>query len=341
MTNVLIASPLAPELVERIVSLDPRLKVTYRGDLLGQPRYPGDHFPPIQRSPEQSQEWARLLGQAEVMLDVDQPSVSDFRRLAPNVRWVQSSSSGIGEWVRRLGIVDADVVATNAAGIHARPLAEYVVFAMLYFAKNWPRMAAEQAARHWQRCAIETLEGKTLGIIGLGRVGRTVAKLAKPFGLRILGVRRSATPHDDASTDVDVTYASDGLREVLRQSQFLALCVPHTSETIGMIGAAEFACLPVGAVVINVARGSILDEGALIESLQAGHLGGAALDVVAREPLASDSPLWQMQNVLITPHSMSTATDENARLTELFCENLQRYLDGRPLINVVDKQRGY
>jgi glyoxylate/hydroxypyruvate reductase A len=339
MINVLIASPLAPELVERIVSLDPRLNVTYRADLLGQPRYPGDHFPPILRTSAQAEEWAALLAQAEVMLDVDQPSISEFRRLATNVRWIQSSSSGIGEWVRRLGIVETDVVATNAAGIHARPLAEYVIFAMLYFAKSWPRMAAEQRARHWQRCAIETLEGKTLGIIGVGRVGGTVAKMAKTFGVRTLGVRR--TSNGPSSSDVDTTYPPDGLREVLRQSHYLALCVPHTSETIGMIGAAELACLPAGAVVINVSRGSIVDESALIELLQAGHLGGAALDVVAREPLAADSPLWQMDNVLITPHSMSTAVDENARLTELFCDNLRRYLDGQPLRNVVDKQKGY
>jgi phosphoglycerate dehydrogenase-like enzyme len=339
MINVLIASPLPPELVERIASLDPRLNITYRADLLGQPRYPGDHFPPISRTSAQTEEWFALLAQAEVMLDVDQPSVSDFRRLAPNVRWIQSSSSGIGEWVRRLGIVDIDVVATNAAGIHARPLAEYVTFAMLYFAKRWPRMAAEQRARHWQRCAIETLEGKTLGIIGIGRVGGTVAKMAKPFGVRTLGVRRTA--NGPSSSDVDTSYQPDGLREVLRQSDYLALCVPHTSETIGMIGAAELACLPAGAVVINVSRGSIVDESALIASLQAGHLGGAALDVVAREPLSNDSPLWQMDNVLITPHSMSTAVDENARLTELFCDNLRRYLDRQPLRNVVDKQRGY
>ena len=110
-----------------------------------------------------------LLAQAEVLLDVDQPSFADFRQRAPRVRWIQSSSSGIGEWVRRLGLVDDPVAVTNAAGMHATPLAEYAVFAMLYFAKRWPRMVAEQRAHHWERCAIDTLDGKTLGIIGLGR----------------------------------------------------------------------------------------------------------------------------------------------------------------------------
>jgi phosphoglycerate dehydrogenase-like enzyme len=336
--DVLIASPLAEELVARIVAVDPRLAVTYRPDLLGQPRYPGDHFPPISRTPAQQAEWARLLAEAEVMFDVDQPSIAEFRRKAPRVRWIQASSSGIGEWVRRLDIVDTPIMATNAAGIHAAPLAEFAVFAMLYFAKSWPRMVSEQRAHHWERCAIDTLQGKTLGILGLGQVGSTVARMAKPFGLRILGVRRTPT---EIPADVDAVYGPDQLPEVLRQSRYLVLSVPHTADTVGWIGAPELACLPQGAVLINIARGSVLDEVALIESLRAGQLGGAALDVVAREPLASDSPLWDMPNVLLTPHSMSTALDENERLTNLFCDNLRRYLDGKPLRNLIDKRRGY
>src|SRR4029079_267464 len=132
------------------------------------------------------------LANAEVLFDLDGPNVADgLPTRAPNVRWIQASSSGIGEWVRRLRIVHSPIVVTNAAGIHSVPLAEFVVFAMLYFARNWPRMGAEQRAHHWERGAIETLDGKTLGIIGLGQVGRMVARLAKPFGLRTLGLRRS------------------------------------------------------------------------------------------------------------------------------------------------------
>lgn len=339
--KVLIASPLEDELVARIAGVDPRLFVMYRPELLGQPRYPADHFPPISRTVAQEAQWAELLSEAEVMFDVDQPSIAEFRTKAPNVRWIQSSSSGIGEWVRRLGIVDAPIVATNASGIHAVPLAEFVVFAMLYFAKNWPSMADEQRAHHWQRCAIDTLEGKTLGIVGAGRVGRTVARLAKPFGLRILGVRRSPTEGNGTVSDIDAMFGPAGLTEVLRGSDYLVLCVPHTSETVGLIGRKELAIMLPTAVLINIARGSLVDEAALLEALQSGRLAGAALDVVSKEPLAADSPLWSLPNVIITPHSASTARHENARLTDLFCENLRRYLDGRPLINVVDKQRGY
>jgi glyoxylate/hydroxypyruvate reductase A len=341
LVRVLIASPLEPELVDRIIAVDARLEVTYRPDLLGQPRYAADHFPPITRTPAQANEWARLLAEAEVLLDVDQPSTSDFLPRAPHLRWIQTSSSGVGEWVRRLGLVEAPIVVTNAAGIHAVPLAEFVLFSMLYFARRWPRMAAEQRAHHWQRCAIDTLEGKTLGIVGLGSVGRTAAKLARPFGLRVLGTRRTPGAALAAEYGVDAVYPPDGLPTVLRESDFLALCVPHTADTLGMVGREQLACLRSGAVLINIARGSVVDEPALIEALRSGHLGGAALDVFATEPLPAESPLWDMPNVLVTPHSMSTAASENERLTTLFCENLRRYLANEPLRNTIDKIRGY
>ncbi|MGI9148744.1 MAG: D-2-hydroxyacid dehydrogenase, partial [Chloroflexota bacterium] len=168
MVRVLIASPLEAELVERIRAVDTRLEVVYRADLLAEARFPADHHPPIQRSPAQAAEWAELLAHAEILFDVDAPSYLDFPSRAPQVRWIQASSSGIGEWVRALGIVESPIVVSNAAGIHSVTLAEFVVFSMLYFARNWPRMAAEQRAHHWELCAIETLEGKTLGIVGLG-----------------------------------------------------------------------------------------------------------------------------------------------------------------------------
>jgi glyoxylate/hydroxypyruvate reductase len=336
LVNVLLASPLAAELVERIAAVDPRVHLKWRPELLGTPRYPGDHYPPVQRTAEQSAEWRRLLGEAEVMLDVDQPSAPDIVQLAPRLKWVQSSSSGVGEWIRRLKLVETPIVVTNAAGMHARPLAEYVVFVMLYFARRWPRVVAEQGAHHWERCAIDTLEGKTLGVIGLGSVGQMVAKLARPFGVRVIGTR-----HSGADADVDQVFIPDRLDEVLRQSDYVVLSVPHTTATAGMIGARELALMKPTAVLINIARGTLVDEAALIEALRHGALGGVALDVVSREPLAADSPLWDLPNALVTPHSMSTARSENEWLTDLFCDNLRRYLSGDPLRNQVDKTRGY
>jgi phosphoglycerate dehydrogenase-like enzyme len=337
--NVVLASPLESDLVARIAAVDARLNVIWRPDLLGEPRYPGDHFPPIHRTPEQSAEWARLLDQADVLLDVDQPSAPDILQLAPRVRWIQSSSSGVGDWIRRLGLVDAPVIVTNAAGVHATPLAEFALFAMLYFAKRWPRMRAEQSAHHWERSAIDTLDGKTVGIISLGQVGRAVARVASALGMRVIGMRRGGTASD--GVHVDRVYPPHELGTLLCESDYLVLSVAHTPETHRMLGPAELALLKPSCVLINIARGTIVDEAALIDALRSGRLAGAALDVFAREPLPADSPLWDMSNVLVTPHSMSTALDENQRLTDLFCDNLRRYLDDEPLRNVVDKVRGY
>jgi phosphoglycerate dehydrogenase-like enzyme len=271
------------------------------------------------------------------MFDVDQPSTDGLLQRAPRLRWIQSSSSGVGEWVRRLGLVESPVVVTNAAGIHALPLAEFVVFAMLYFAKRWPRMVDEQRAHHWQRCAIDTLDGKTLGIVGLGRVGQHIARMAKPFGLRVIGTRRSGTEIEP----VDRVYPPGELTSVLRESDYLVLIVPLTAETHTLVGAAELREMKPTAVLINISRGTVVDEDALIDALHERRLAGAALDVVAHEPLSPESRLWDLPNVLITPHSMSTAYDENARLVDLFCENLRRYLAHEPLLNEFNKVRGY
>jgi glyoxylate/hydroxypyruvate reductase A len=341
MVKVLIAAPLEAEHIQRITALDPRLEVTYRPDLLAPPRYPADHDPPINRTPEQAAEWSALLAKAEVLFDVDVPSSSDLPTRAPRLRWIQASSSGVGPWVRRLGVVDSPIVVTNAAGLHAQPLAEYVLFAMLYFAKDWSRFVAEQRAHRWERCAVATLEGKRLGIVGLGGVGRAVARLARPLCMRISGTRRNPRAGDAAEFGVDAVYGPDGLPTVLADSDYLVLSTPHTDETVGLLGRAQLASLRTTAVLINIARGSAVDEPALIEALQAGRLAGAALDVVAHEPLSADSPLWNMPNVLITPHSMSTALNENELLTTLFCDNLRRYLAQQPLQNVIDKVRGY
>jgi glyoxylate/hydroxypyruvate reductase len=340
--RVLIASALEAPLIERIRAVDPRLDIVYRPELIGRPRYPGDHTAPATRTPAQAAEWAALVAEAEVMFDLDRATERDLARQAPRLRWIQLSSSGVGQIVTSMGLGDAPVVVTNAAGLHATPLAEFVLFAMLYFAKRMPRVLADQRRHHWERFALDTLPGKTLGIVGFGQVGRAIARLARPLGLRVLAVRRTAG-HAVQSVDAgaDAIYPPSSLRTLLAESDYVALIVPFTPETAGLLGKAELAAMKPGAVLINIGRGQLVDEAALIEALRSGHLGGAALDVFAREPLPADSPLWDMPNVLVTPHSMSTALDENTRMVELFCDNLRRYLGGQALRNVFDRARGY
>jgi phosphoglycerate dehydrogenase-like enzyme len=331
--RVLIASPLEPELVARIAAVDERLDVIYRPDLLGTTRYIGDHTPPVVRTEAQEAEWAALLASAEVLFDVDRPNVrAGLIERAPRLRWIQASSSGVGEWIRRLGLHETRVQVTNASGVHAVPLAEFVVFAMLYFAKQMPLVQSQRATRRWERFAGEVVRGRTVGVIGLGRVGQEIARVCTALGLDVLGMRRRPAANE---------YGPQDLHTVLAQSDYVVLIAPYTAETDTLLNAEAIAKMKRGAVLINISRGAIVDEEALLNALRSGQLAGAALDVFRHEPLPPDSPFWAMPNVLITPHSMSTAVGENDLLVDLFCDNLRRYLDSQPLRNVVDMQRGY
>jgi glyoxylate/hydroxypyruvate reductase len=338
--KVLITTYLEPELVEQIIREVPGVQVLYHPDLIGKPTYPADHYSLPRRTPEQESNWRALLAEADILFDFDPTHREDLPELAPNVKWIQATSAGIGQFVKRQRYAErTSWIFTTASGVHARPLAEFVVMAMLMFAKDYPYLMREQAAQHWQRYSVSQLAGKTLSIIGLGRIGREIARLAKAFDMRVLGSRRQ--PSDSPVDYVDVLYGPSELPPLLHEANYLALTVPHTGETEKLIGAGELALLPRGAVLINVARGAVVDQAALIEALQSGHLRGAALDVFEKEPLLPGDPLWSMPNVLISPHSASTVDTENEKLTALFIENLKRYLIGHPMLNVLDPIRLY
>ncbi len=337
--KILIASYLEAEYVEQIQREVPGVEVINRPDLLGKPRYIADHSAHIERTPEQEAEWRALLAEAEILFDFDHSHLEDLPELAPRLKWIQATSAGIGQLVKRLRYGErTDWIFTTASGVHARPLAEFALMAMLFFAKNYLYLQEEKANKHWARYCATELAGKTLSIIGLGRVGREVARLAKAFDMRVIGNRRDPNKAIDY---IDQLYPPNEIAPLLQQSDFLVLAVPHTPETERLIGAAELSALPKGAVLINVARGAVVDQDALIAALRDEHLAGAALDVFAVEPLPSDSPLWEMPNVIISPHSASTAETENAKITRIFCDNLRAYLSGQPLINVLNVERLY
>lgn len=341
--NLLIASYLEPEYVTRIRAVSPRLEVHYVPELLPPPRYPADHTSTLVRSAEDEARWRALLAQAEIMFDFDHTNRTGLPALAPRLRWLQATSAGIGQFVRRMQYdrLMPDTIFTTASGVHVCPLAEFCMLAMLAFSRNLPRILADQRQHRWERYAATDLEGRTLGIVGFGKIGVAVAHAAKALGMRVLGVKRTVTETDTIGLPVDALYPAAGLPEVLRQSEYLVLITPHTDETERLIGAAELALLPQGAVLINIGRGACIDEAALIDALVRGQLGGAALDVFETEPLPPESPLWDLPNVLISPHSASTSDRENSRITGLFCDNLGRFLDGKPLLNVLDTRRLY
>jgi len=232
-------------------------------------------------------------------------------------------------------------VFTTASGVHARPLAEFCIMMMLAFHKKLLQSLRDQRVRRWDRFAADELDGQTLVIVGVGRIGREIARLAKAFGMRVVGVKRSTVGVNPGDLHLDALYGPDDLHNALAEAQNLVLIAPHTPETDRMIGARELWLLPKGAVFINIGRGALVDEPALIETLRSGHLLGAGLDVFAAEPLPPDNPLWGMENVIVCAHSASTAYRENERITDLFCRNLRRYLDGEPLLNRFDHALGF
>jgi phosphoglycerate dehydrogenase-like enzyme len=341
---IVVTSWIEPHLVDEIRAAAPWAEVVFEPELLRPPRYPADHSgSPVPRSQEQEAAWRAHLARATVLFDFDPTHREDLPELAPRVRWIQATSAGIGQMVRRLEYARRlpDTTFTTASGVHARPLAEFVLLSLLAHARRLLPTLQAQAARRWERFAGLELEGRTVLIVGLGSIGSEVARLARPLGVRVLGIRRRPGAPPPAADAVDGIFGPDRLQDLLPTADYLVLTLPHTDDTEALIGERELAALPDGAVLINIGRGALVSEEALVAALRSGRLGGAFLDVFAREPLPSDSPLWDMPNVVVSPHSASTSEGENGRIVALFCENLRRDRAGEPLLNVLNVDRLY
>lgn len=340
MTTVLICSPLEPRHVDRIRAVDPSLRVLFEPDLLPAPRYVADHkgiHPTLDAAG--TERWRGLLASADVCFDFDWWQPRHLIENAPALRWVQGTSSGIGQFVHRCGLDRAPFVMTTAAGVHAAPLAEFAAMSLLHFAKDMPHLSRLRRTRTWERYTSHEFAGTDVTVVGLGGVGtRTVATLAA-LGARVTAVGRPGRRYDVPGA-VSVVPTTE-LDDVLGTTQGLVLCTPLTQETHHLIDARRLAALPRGAVVVNIARGGVVDEAALVAALRNGHIGGAAVDVTEIEPLPTDSPLWELDNVIVSPHSASTVTAENDRILDIFTDNLRRWLDERELVNVYDPQVGY
>ncbi|GIF77411.1 D-2-hydroxyacid dehydrogenase [Asanoa siamensis] len=336
--GVLIATYLEPDLVARIAAVDARLDVIYEPDILPVPRYVADHTgTPRRLTPAQQDRWTKALAAADVSWDFDWQAPADLPARAPGLRWVQATRAGIGGFVRSTGLDRTDLTFTTAAGVHAVPLAEFAVLGALHFVKGVPTLRARQAAHHWERFTTAQLAGRTVTVVGLGGIGRQVIASFAALGTHVLAVGRPGRSYDVAAP----AHSIGDLDDLLPRTDVLVVCTPLTDETEGMISAARIARLKPGAIVVNIGRGPVVDEAALADALRTGALAGAALDVFETEPLPADSPLWDLDNVLVSPHSASTVDTENAAITELFADNLRRWLEGRELRNVYRRELGY
>ncbi|MFC4786406.1 D-2-hydroxyacid dehydrogenase [Nocardioides sp. GCM10023255] len=340
LPTVLVSTFLEPQHVSAIESAFPGIEVLYAPELLPEPRYPGDHGGSTrQLSDAQQQRWNAMLEQAEVAFDFDWQHPERLSERAPKLRWVQATSAGIGAFMSRTGLADTSLVATTAAGIHAVPLAEFALAGVLHFTKGFGHLDRCKQDRHWERYTTEQLAGQTVTVVGLGKIGHQVVRSFRAMGTHVVAVGRPGGSYD-LPEDVEVTDTGR-LDAVLPRTDALVLCCALTEQTHGLVGAAQLEALPPHAVLVNIARGQVVDEEALIGALESGSLRGACLDVFATEPLPPESPLWGLDNVIVSPHSASTVAAENGLLTELFIDNLRRWIDDRPLVNLYRRDLGY
>jgi phosphoglycerate dehydrogenase-like enzyme len=293
-----------------------------------------------------AEELVAALAEADILCGYEVPA--NWRALAPRLRWLQFIGAGVDS-LQPTGVLDAgsELIITTAAGVHASTISEYVFGSMLMFNWNWPQMVRLQDQHVWARSASwyglgrRELVDSTLGIVGLGSIGRAIGRLGRAFGMRVLGMRHSSLEEGKVDPDADALFAPEQLHDLLGQSDYVVLSVPLTRETERLIGEAELRAMRRTAYLVNIARGRVVDEQALIRALREGWIAGAGLDVTEMEPLPADSPLYAMHNVILTPHISGQSAHYDTRLAALFADNLRRYREGLPLRNRYDPSRGY
>lgn len=263
---------------------------------------------------------------------------------APRLRWVQLDTSGVDHLAGH-PIWDSSVEITTIGGVSPVPMSEHVMMMVIAFSHHLRELIAGQQRREWpipserwDRYVPRALPGTTMGIVGYGRIGREVGRVARAFGIHVIGVNRSGVARDQDGVEV---VGSDQLAEVAARCDWLVVVTPLTTETRGLVSADVLGRLPAGAVVVDVSRGGVIDEAALLAALDAGSLGGAALDVFAEEPLPAAHPLWSHPDVIVTPHIAGFAPGYECAVLELVADNLRRFCAGEPLRNLVDRERGY
>ena len=337
-------------------TIDVLCTLRFTDDLLGALRAVSPRLRVTQQTCHNADEVAATLqAQPDTEILYTLPLPLNALELAPRLRWVQLHSAGADHLLDH-PIMDSNVIVTTTSGIHATPIAEYVFASMLAYRWRvplWTRCQREGRwpSDRWNLFARPELRGSTLGIVGYGSIGREVARLARAFGMRVLAMRRSTGRADqgyavDGTGDPNGTiperfYPPQALREMLAQCDFVIVALPLTAATQHIIGEPELRAMKPSAYLVNIARGALIDESALARALREGWIGGAGLDVFEQEPLPPDSPLWELDNALISPHVAGFSPHYDERAAALFAGNLSRYLADLPLQNQVDKKKGY
>jgi phosphoglycerate dehydrogenase-like enzyme len=265
--------------------------------------------------------------------------LKDIMPQARKLRWVHSISAGVESFLFP-EMVASPVPLTNGRGAYKRSLAEFVIYGCMFFAKDTRRMLRQQAEGRWEQYYMEEIHGRTLGIVGYGEIGRASAAAATALGMKVLALRRrpelsAGDPH------ISAVYGNHDLQQMLAQCDYICVAAPNAKDAIGLIGAAEFAAMKPNAVIINVGRGPVIVEEELVKALQEKRIRGAALDVFDVEPLPAGHPFYSLDNVLISPHCADRVTGWLEIAMEIFIDNFDRFVEGRELNNLVDKQAGY
>jgi phosphoglycerate dehydrogenase-like enzyme len=344
--KVAIASNLSPELHGLITDVDSRIELLTDQALLLPKRFAGDHEGDlsVRRTSDQEAAFDALMAHADILFGIPDGSPEHLSRvIRSNHRlcWVQTMAAGGGAQVKAARLTPAEldrVVFTTTAGVHGGPLAEFAVFGVLAGAKQLARLQSLQRARRWpQRWAMGQLRDQVVLVVGLGGIGREVARLVKAFGATVIGVKRRPEP----VAHVDDVRAPAELADLVGRADAIVFTVPGTAATFQLYGRDLIERSKPGVVIVNVGRGTVIDEPALIEGLRSSRISSAFLDVFATEPLSVDSPLWDFPQVVVSPHTAALSPHEERNITELFADNLRRWLVGKKMRNVVDTQEFY
>lgn len=346
-TTVAIAVPLEAELVERIRAVDPSVTVLHEPELLPPERFPADHSgdPGFRRTPEQEERYWDMLNKAQVLYGFPNESPAGLARIAgsnPHLEWIHAMAAGAGGAVKASGLEAGTLQkfkVTTSAGVHALPLAEFAALGILNGFKRSAELAQDQAARVWPELRTPTrlVNGSHLVVAGLGEIGLETARIARALGMTVSGTKRSVEPIEG----IQEVAGNDGLAGLLATADAVVNTLPGTPYTEGLFGREIFAAMKPGTVMVNVGRGTVVDEDALLEALDNGQVSYACLDVFAAEPLPQDSPLWHHPRVMVSPHTSALSAAENRLITERFCSNLRTFLDGGELPHVVDTVHFY